>query len=480
MASTKKNFAYNLALTVSGYIFPLLTYPYVTRVLGVDNIGKCSFIDSIIQYFVLFSALGVGSYGVREIARYKNDRNKRDEIFTNLFLFQFVTTVIALIVLCICTFTVPAFASYKDFLGVGALQLILNLFLTNWFFQGISDFKFITIRTLLVKVVYVILVFLLVREREDVLLYYFLTCLTIGLNALINWNYGRKFRTLDIRLFHISQHIIPIAVFGLYLILTSAYTTFNTTFLGFWFGDKEVGFFSTACKLYLIIMSIFSAFTGVMVPRVSQLLADGDKGKVQSIATDTTSLIFLFGVPVIVFCEFNAPEIIYLIAGAGYEGAILPFRIVICLLLIIGMEQVFIQQFLMASRSNKAVFAVSVSGASIGIILNLLITPYMASVGSAVCWGISELVVLCVGINLVRKILDIRIDVKIVVRYVLYSSVYILPLLLLRYTSMGSWLFFVLSSFIVLLIFYVISIKVEKNKYLMELVDIIKSHAKHE
>ena len=196
MASVKKNFAYNLALTLCNYIFPLLIYPYVSRVLGVTNIGICNFVDSIIQYFILFSTLGIGSFGVREIARYKDDRKARDRIFSSLFLFNIITTSLALVVLFVSVNVVDALAPYKKFLLIGTMQLVSTLFLTNWFFQGISDFKYITIRTVIVKCIYVLAVFLFIRNENDTIVFYFLTSFVFVLNAIINWIYGNRFRSL--------------------------------------------------------------------------------------------------------------------------------------------------------------------------------------------------------------------------------------------------------------------------------------------
>ena len=167
MASTRRNFVYNLVLTICNYIFPLITYPYVSRVLGVTNIGICNFVDSIIDYYVLFSTLGVGSYGVRAIAKYVDDKAKRDEIFSSLFTINMITTVIFLIVLFASTYSIDRLSPYKDFLCIGSLKLIFSLFLTNWLFQGMSDFKYITVRSVSVRCVFVVLVFLFIDMFDN-------------------------------------------------------------------------------------------------------------------------------------------------------------------------------------------------------------------------------------------------------------------------------------------------------------------------
>lgn len=471
MASTKSNFGYNLLLTFCNYIFPLLTYPYISRVLGVTNIGVCNFVDSIIQYFILLSTLGIGSFGVREIARYKDDRMKRDEVFSNLFFLNCITTGIAIVGLIICTFTISTLIPYRHFLGIGSLQLIFNLFLTNWFFQGISDFKYITIRSVIVKSIYVIFVFLFIKTEDDTLMYYTITSLVILMNALANWKYGIKHRSIIFSKINLKQYVLPVLIFGIYLFLTSAYTTFNTMFLGFVSNTTEVGYFATASKIYLIIMSVFTALTTVMVPRVSELLKKREISKLQAIASDTFTLVVIFSIPIIVFAEFFAHQIVFLISGAGYEGAEIPFRIIIVLLIIIGFEQISIQQFLMASNSNWAILAVSIVGAVVGVTMNILLTPRLGAIGSAICWGCSELAVLIVGLSLLNRIEKISIKYIQILKKCMYAIIYVMAILFVKILNLNMWLEFIISSIVLTLLFIMIILYVDKNAYVKDLIN---------
>ena len=269
--SIKKNFSYNLILTFCNYLFPLLTYPYLSRVLGVEKIGVCNFVDSIIHYFILFSMLGVSSYGIREIAKCREHINQRNYVFSNLILINIIGTVVALLTLIGCTLWVPTFQPYREFLGIGAMKLVFHMFLIDWFFVGLQKFKYITIRSVIVRTIYVLLIFILVNSKEDANTYYALTVLATIVNAIINWNYSRNFRKLSFKHINLRLFILPVLTFGYYRVLTSMYTTFNIVFLGFTSGDVEVGYFSTATKLYTIIMSVFSAFTTVMIPKVCEL-----------------------------------------------------------------------------------------------------------------------------------------------------------------------------------------------------------------
>lgn len=427
MADVRKNFAYNLLLTVSNYLFPLIVYPYVSRVLGVGNIGVCGFVDGIVNYFVLFSQLGIGSYGVREIARCKDDPDRREEVFSNLFLLNLITFAVSAVTLVICTFTVPKLLPYKPFLLVGLVKLVFSLFLVEWFFQGIEQFRYITLRSIAVRTLYVIGVFALVHDSGDALVYYALTAGTVALNAMVNWRHTHRFCRLRLSRFRPAPFLVPILIFGYYRILTSMYTTFNTVYLGFVKDDVEVGFFTQATKLYSLIMAVFTAFTTVMVPRVSAMLHEGRKEELAGVINRIVHLLVALAVPAIILCVTNASAIVRLVSGPGFEGAETPFRIVIFMLLVIGLEQIVIQQCLMASENTKPTLYVSTTGAVVGILLNVILTPKLGAVGSAVSWGVSELSVLAAGLFFLRKELRIRIGRTDFFRPLLFGLAYIVP-----------------------------------------------------
>lgn len=392
MPSLKKNVVYSSILTCAGYVFPLITYPYVSRVLGVTNIGTCNFVDSILNYFSIISMMGIGTIGVREIAACGDDINKRSKVFSNLFWLNSLSTAIACIALLIAIFTVKQLYEYKTLMFIGFVKLATSFLAIEWFFRGIENFKYITQRTLIVKSIYVIAVFIFVRDKDDVIVYYFLTAVFITtINALLNINYARHFVRLQFKGITFKPYIKPFFILGFYLILTQMYTTFNTAFLGFVSGSKEVGYYSTAAKLFAVILSLYSAFTTVMMPRMSSLLSVGKIKEFKNKLGTSQDLLFAFAIPLIIFGFIFAPEIIRIISGYGYEGAVIPMRIIMPLVLIIGYEQVLVVQTLMPLKKDRAIFINSSIGAIVGITLNLILVPHFKSIGSSIVWLCSEL-----------------------------------------------------------------------------------------
>ena len=409
MASLRKNIFYSSILTAANYIFPLITYPYVSRVLGVANIGVCNFVDSIINYYILFSMLGIANVGIREISRIKSDKEALDKTFSRFFTINTITTTIALTALVISIYTIPKLHENQELMWIGALKLVSSYLLVDWLYRGLEEFKYITNRTLVVKCMYVAAVFLFIKSPDDTWRYYLLLTLMITGNALINIMHGRKYVSFRLCFSQLHPIFKMVFILGVYNLLTSMYTTFNVVFLGFSCGDTEVGYYVTGHKIYKIILALFTAVTGVMMPRLSALLAENRHGEFRRLLKKSFLILAASFIPISLFIEIFAPQIIRIIAGAGYEGAILPLRIIAPLLLIIGTEQIIIIQGLMPLKKDKAVLINSIAGASVGLILNLLIVPSMGAVGSSIAWFAAECTVLTSGtIFFIKAMKEIR------------------------------------------------------------------------
>ena len=188
----KRNFLYNFIITSANYLFPLIVFPYVSRALKVYNLGICNFVDSIILYFTMLSMMGINILGIREIASVQNNAEQRNHVFSSLFFLNAIFTFISLIALFLCINLVPQFIQYRKLLYIGSIYVIANFLLIEWLYKGLEDFAYITKRTLLVKIAYIIAVFTFVHKPEDYILYYILTTLSVVINAAINLLHSKK------------------------------------------------------------------------------------------------------------------------------------------------------------------------------------------------------------------------------------------------------------------------------------------------
>lgn len=412
MASLKRNFAYNLVLTLSGYLFTFITFPYISRVLGVENIGTVNFVDSIINYFVLFSMLGVGTLGIREVAKYKDNKDDLEKSFRDIFLLNLFFTIIAILVLIILIFFVPKLQTHSQILYIGIIKLMFNFCLIEWFFTGTENFKFIALRSTIIKLFYVALVFLFVKEKEDFKIYYFLTCIVVAINAIFNWSYLLRIIKFKVKGFDHKRYVKSITVIGSYMILTSMYVHFNTTYLGFVWGEKEVGYYTTATKIYLLLLSVFTAFTGIMLPRMTALIIDGKLKEFQENITKSFNFLILFSFPIISFTIVFAHDIILLLAGREYLDAVLPMQIIMPLLMIIGIEQILVIQILMPLKKDQTIMWNSLIGGVLGVILNIILVHYFKSIGSAIVWLCCEITILALSLFYAKKTIEFSFPFK--------------------------------------------------------------------
>ena len=273
--SLQKNFIYSSILTTSTYVVSLVTYPYLSRTLGLSNIGIVNFIDNLVNYFVFFSMMGIMTVGVREIAATKNNSARLSKTFTSLLSLTGVSTLLAIIILWVAMYIIPTLFPYRDLLYIGLLKLIFNLFLMEWFFTGMEDFKYITKRTLLIRLLFVISVFVFIKEPSDYKILFLLMVSMVIANALINIIYCRRFVNFSIREIDFRSYYKPFLIMGIYLLLTNVYTSLNVVWLGFVTDTDQVGYYTTATKLYTIIMAILTSFSNILFPRVSNLLSEG-------------------------------------------------------------------------------------------------------------------------------------------------------------------------------------------------------------
>ena len=418
MANIKRNFFYNSLLTVANYLFPLIVYPYVSRVLGVTNIGICNYVDSIVHWFILFSMMGMSTLGNREMAAAGADRARRSKAFSELIVLNLVTTLLAALMLVVAMYAIPALAVYRSLLWVGVVKLMANFLCIEWFYVGTENFRYITTRSILVKTLYVAAVFVFVRKAEDYPLYYLLSVLMIAVNALINIVYSRKTVSFSLKGITPLRYLKPFLMLGLYMLLTSMYVTLNVTYLGAVSSPEQVGYYSTASKLYGIVISFFSAFTGVMMPRMSSLLSENREEEFRQMIGKTFNILLTFAIPLVIYATVLAPEIVRIFAGEGYEGAYIPARIIMPLILVVGLEQVFVIQILMPGRQDKAVFINSCAGALIGVGLNILLVSRLLAVGTAIAWLSAELTVLVFAIYFSSRKMQVSFPWQLFLRLV--------------------------------------------------------------
>ena len=454
MAGIKKNFIYNSVLTLSQYVFGLITLPYISRVLGVESIGIVGFVDNAINYFLLFAMMGIAIVGQREIAKNHNNQAKLNTVFSSLFSLSFLFTIGVLFIYIVAILFIPQFVAYQKLFYIGTAKIIATVFLVEWLYKGLEMFKYISICNIVIKILYVIFIFLFIKDSGDYTLYFILTIGSVVINAFINFAFSRKTVVFSFKSISFKPYIAQFLHLGVYMILTSMYTTFNVIYLGFVGSTIQVGYYWTALKIYTIVLAFYTAFTNVMMPRMTNLLAEGDTQEFKRMIDKSFSFMFSISFPIIIFSTMLAPQIISIIAGKGYEGAIMPMQIIMPLVFIVGIAQILAVQILIPMQKDGVVFKASIIGAMIGIGSNILLVGYFGSTGSAIVLVLSECIVTAYYLYYAMKKKIIKFPLKeflnrimLALPFILFSSLQfflgnkIISLILIIICFLLYWLF---------------------------------------
>ncbi len=392
MGSIKINFLYNAILNVVNILFPVVTIPYVSRILGVEQIGIFSFVTTIVSYFSLFAALGMPLYGTREIAKRVGNQIEINNLFNELFSINVISSLVFTTLFLISVYVVPAFVENRSYFLISGISLYFCAFNIDWFYSGIENFRLITFRSIVVKLLMIVCLFLFVKSRNDLSVYILLNSLALLGNQL--WNIlSLRYSGFKIKftVHSLKKHIHPLVILLFSAIAMQIYLMIDTVMLGFMSDYTELGLYSSAIKSIRIIMPLTIALSVVLLPRLSYLKENGSKEEASGLLNKAFEIITLFSVPLVFFFFAVSDKFVPFFFGTEYVGAIVPMKI--CSLLIwIGNMSYFssVQILAMFSYENKFLLS-TVAGMFVNILGNLFLIPAWGAVGASVASVMGEI-----------------------------------------------------------------------------------------
>ncbi len=480
--SVKKNIFYSVLLNVVNMVFPIVTVPYISRVLGVSNIGVVNFALTYVSYFVLFAALGVNLYGVRELAKYKHDQEKGSQIFSELFRITSISTLVATLLFLATIFTIPELQANRAILAIAGISLYFTPVSMDWYFQGRENFKIITIRSLVIKVVAFASLFIFVRQREDVIPYLLISAFSM-VGAHI-WNllyaYGQGLRICLANL-NIRQHVKPMFVFLGSNVAISIFIMLDVLMLGFLSTYEEVGYFTSANKILMLIMMSFAAINTALLPRLSENNHKNDHAANNQLLQKTFDLTALFIIPVAIGLCLIASRFVPLFFGGEFVGSILPMQILSFKVIVVMINSFFSLNILMAFGNEKKVLIATICTALLSLALNLLLIPRYGAVGASAVAVAAEGFQIGLLLYFVYKYTQVRVRWSAMGTAVLFT----LPFFVLYYFctkliahNLAFLCVFVCSAVVV----YFALLLITKNYLMQQLIEIvvgrIKRHAR--
>ena len=387
--SVRVNYILNLINTGTQMLFPLITFPYICRVIEADGIGQVNFYQSIVNYISLFTCLGIPMYAIREIARDRDDILKMNRTAVEILLLHSMLTLVGYIIVFILCLTVPQIQANIPLFLILSLTIFFAAIGCDWFYQGIEDFKYITTRGLIVKITSVVLLFVFVKTKTDLLYYGCYAVFGVLGGNIFNFFRLRKYIHRENIIFselHMTRHIKPVLkVFSLNII-TSIYLQLNTVLLGFLKSTLAVGYFVAATKVMQMLLQVSSSLGSVVMPRASHLIAENRNEEFKGLIQKSYDFTLAISLPLTTGLIFCAPSLITALCGAKYENSILPSQIVAPIILMVAISYLFSIQILFPKGKISIVILCCGIGATVDLILNLCLIPFFSYIGTSIAY----------------------------------------------------------------------------------------------
>ncbi|WP_195340171.1 flippase [Fusobacterium sp. 1001295B_180824_G3] len=477
----KLNFILNLIRLFLGTAFVVIITPYITRILGPKNLGKVEYVNSIITYFILFTVLGIPSYGIREVAKYRDNKKKLTRILAELLLIILITTTIGYVVLFSFIYFNKNFFDIKDILLVMSINIICNNIGFEWFYQGIEDQIYITKRFILVRVLTLIALFLFVKNKDNYLIYAFiLVMMQSGSNILnfINLKKYINFKDIKISKLRIIRRLKPIFIIFSATIATAIYLQLDSVMIGN-VNREAVGIYIVPNKLIRMILVIITALGSVLLPRITNCLKNKDYKNYNVYMNNSLNYIFFMSIPLAVSTFLLADNIIYIMAGSQFKESILTMKILSPILFTIGIAYFLGFQLLYPLGLEKYYTYSVIVAAIVNFIFNYLMIPKYLQNGAAVGTVIAETIGPLITLYYSRKYLKkIKFFSRKRLKYFVATLIMGLVIIFIKKFEVNS-IKIILYSFIFGGITYIGVLLLLKEEICMEGIKIIKKKVKN-
>lgn len=469
--SVKYNFIMNIILTASTFIFPLITSRYISPILLPDGVGKVNLATSIAQYFTMVAMLGVPTYGIRACAQVRDDRGKLSRTVQEILLLNLLISILVYVVYFIAVWNVPRMHEDSTLYWIMSTTIIFNVIGVEWLYKGLEQYSYITIRSIIFKVIALVLMFLFVKTQGDYVIYGAISIVAgVGSNVLNFINLRKYVDPVPLKECRPKRHIKEVAVFFLMSAATTIYTNLDTVMLGFMQNDAQTGYYTTAVKVKSLLVSFVTALSAVLLPRVSYYIEQGMKEEFRKVSRKALNFVTMLALPVTVYFILYARESILFFSSKEFEASVLPMQIIMPTVLLIGLTNVLGIQILVPLGKEKMVFYSVLAGGIADFVLNAIFIPGMAAAGAALGTLAAETVVLIIQVIVLRKhIRDLVSEIRIV-RLVIAAAAASFSCLWVKVLALSSFWALVLSVCIFMAV-YALFLLILREPFFRELLN---------
>lgn len=468
MNSIQKNFIINGIKIFFNLLFPIITFPYISRILGPVGIGKITFATSIINYFLLFTNLGIPLYGIREVARTRENRLNLSKSFSEILFLNLITTILGIIIFIIFL-SLNSFGNDIRLFQIMSLNIIFTFIGVEWYFQGTENYGYITKRSVLFKIISIILMFLFVKKKEDIVIYAGILVLALVGSNILNFFKAKKEIFISFKKINVKKHLKPILTIFSMNVAISIYTNLDSVMLGYRSSEYALGIYSSANKMTLLILGIITSLGSVLLPRISNYIVNKKEKELKEILENVFSFLIAISIPCVIGINFIAVEIIKIFSGDEFITAVKTMKILSSIIFFVAFSNFLGIQILYPRGEEKKVLYSVIVGAVINFSLNWILIPKYAENGAAVATGIAEGFVLLTQIFLGYKYLNFKIFTFENCKFILANIFLTLGLILINNHFLdNSIILSLLLKIITGMLIYILSLIILKEKFIME------------
>ncbi len=403
--SIKANSIFNILTKILGMIFPMITFPYASRVLLPDGLGKINFANSVIDIFVMLASLGIGSHAIREAAKVRDDRRALSKLATEVIVINLATMTVSFALFAAAISFSAKLQGYKTLLFLASARILLATLGLEWLMVAQEEFRYIARRTFAFQLISIAFLFTFVRSPKDINFYMAFTVLSAAGANVCNFFYARKFFDFTFAQgLEIKKHLKPIIALSASVIASSVYTILDKTMIGAMRTDAEVGYYSAASKIGRLFILILSAIIGVSLPRLSYYM-EKDKEKYKTLLNSAANILQALSIPMAVGLALLARPIILLFCGKNYEPAIICMQFLSVTIFVTTFNTFIADLIFVARRKNAYVLYPVAFGACVNFLMNFALIPRYGITGAAIASITSEVLMLAVKIFLAYKTL---------------------------------------------------------------------------
>ncbi|MGN0519308.1 MAG: flippase [Candidatus Fimenecus sp.] len=478
--SVQFNFVMNAILTISSFIFPLITFPYISRTLLVEGSGKVNFATSVISYFSMFASLGIPTYGIRACANVREDREKLTRTTQELLIINLATSAVTYAVFFVSLFFVERFQQDTTLLLISSLSIILNTLGVTWLYSALEQYSYITIRNIICKLLSIVLMFIFVHNPSDYIVYGAISVVAAGGSNLWNFINLRKYISLrPVGHYNFKKHLKPIFVFFATSVAVSIYTNLDTVMLGFMTDDTQVGLYSASVKVKTLLLAVVSSLGNVLLPRLSLYVRNQDFQKFTETLSRVLNFLLLVTLPLTLFFTMFARDSIVFISGEAFADATLSMQLLMPTVFFNALNGMTGNQMLVPLGREKAVMLSVICGAVLDFVLNLLVIPRMGAAGAALSTLLAEITVLVVQIFFLKDYLGKVIrGVKMLPLFLSAAVATGAEVLLLHYLTVSSVFLRLVIGAASFFGIYFILLLLQKEKFLLENITLVWNKGK--